>query len=124
MMVLFNCKKKTNSKEYKIYAQSGYQTSAVATFLENKKQTEITINYSNLTIGTTYSTHIHKNDTAYYGSSTIIVAFETFTAQAPTHTISKMWDTTFTNAFNTNGCIAIHNAVTAEALGGFGVNNR
>lgn len=121
-LALLGCKKENRSITYPLHPHAGYPTTGTATFTENKNETDIVINLSNLSPGTNYMAHIHEQDTSKYGGSTIVLNFGSFNPATATYTLEKTWDKSFDDVLTYDGCIAVHNPNVGVALGNIGSN--
>lgn len=122
LLFLAACKKENREVVYLINPHNSSAVSAVATFTEDGEKTKVMLGIDNLAKDSTYTAHIHQGDSTTYGSAPIVLNFGTFTGTGQSHTIYKQWNVKFNDAVNYDGCIAVHNAYEAVALGNIGTN--
>lgn len=122
LLLLLGCEKKNREVVYIINPHNNSAVYAAATFTENGNQTKVMLGIDNLDKDSMYMAHIHQGDSTTYGSAPIVLNFGTITGTGQSHTIIKEWNIRFDEAVNYDGCIAVHNAYEAVALGNIGAN--
>lgn len=123
LLFLTACKKESREVVYIINPHNNSPVYAVATFTESGNQTNVRLGIDNLAKDSVYTAHIHQGDSTTYGSAPIALNFGTFTGTGQSYTVLKQWNIKFDDAVNYDGCVAIHNAYEAVALGNIGKNS-